>query len=113
MYLCHIFTTAAPDVKIRKEQEIREALKALTTTWATLDKLYQKEAGKTKSKLAQGELVSRGEIVANLREHIDGLKNEFVQDYAGGGGGGGSRVGQPKVQTFSEFRADMAAKVSY
>jgi hypothetical protein len=98
-------------VKIRKEQEIREALKSLTATWATLDKLYQKEAGKTKSKLAQGELVSRGEIVANLREHIDGLKNEFVADYAGGGGGG--RVGQPKVQTFSEFRADMAAKVNY
>ncbi len=42
------FLTVAPEVKIRKMAEIRDALKKLTKEWEELDRIYQKELGKKK-----------------------------------------------------------------
>jgi hypothetical protein len=39
---------AAPEAKVRKDQELRDVFKALTADWKELDRLYQKEASKKK-----------------------------------------------------------------
>ena len=45
--------------------------------------LSHARAANVQSKLAQSELLSRGDIKDNLKEHIDGLKEEFLSAYSG------------------------------
>jgi SYP7 family syntaxin len=100
-------SASAPEIKIRKDQELRETFKVLTNEWKELDRIYQKEASKHKSKLGEQELLNRCEIKDNLKDHIDGLKEEFLSQYSGGSSGGGS-----KLPTFDAFKADMAKKAN-
>jgi len=101
-------SASAPEVKIKKDQELRETFKTLTAEWKELDRVYQKEASKHKSKFGEQELLNRCEMKDNLKEHIDGLKEEFLSQYSGSGGGGGGS----KLPTFAAFKSDMAKKAS-
>jgi hypothetical protein len=40
--------SCAPDVKIKKQHELRELFKGLTAQWQDLDKIHNKEASKKK-----------------------------------------------------------------
>jgi hypothetical protein len=46
--------------------------------------------------------MNRCELKDNLKEHIDGLKEEFVSSYSGSSGSAGS-----KLPSFANFKADM------
>jgi hypothetical protein len=98
-----------PDVKIRKQQEIRETVKALTTMWEELDALLRRETNKARSKFGQPELRARAEVRDILKDHIDSLKEDFLNAYGGGGRGGGGGSRRP-LQNFAAFKAEMAEK---
>lgn len=57
--------------------------------------------------MGEQELLNRGELKENLKEHIDGLKEEFVSSYSGSSGVGGS-----KLPNFATFKADMGKTAS-
>lgn len=60
------------------------------------------------SKLGEQELVNRGEIKDSLKEHIDGLKEEFLAAYSGSSGRDDG-TGAPKLPNFIQFKQDMGA----
>ena len=97
-----------PDVKIRKGSDIRTAISKVTEQWEELDKLYRIEANKKRSKLSQQELVSRSDLKDSIKEHIDALKEDFLQVRSGGRGDGGG--GRRPLQNFIAFKADLEAK---
>jgi len=99
--------SCAPDVKIKKQHELREVFKGLTAQWQELDKIHNKEASKKKSKLGQQELLNRGEMRDNLKEHVDGLKQEFISAYSGTSGGAEEAV---KLPTFQSFKQEMGER---
>jgi hypothetical protein len=48
-------------------------------------------------------MINRGEIKDNLKEHIDGLKEEFLSAYAGAS----AATSAPKLMNFTQFKAEM------
>lgn len=103
-------STGKPEDKIRKQQEVREMFKTLTGQLDQLDGMHARETRKKKSKFSQAELVNRGELKDSLKDHIAGLKEDFLTAYtrhSGGGGGGGDGGAAPRIQNFEAFRSDM------
>lgn len=76
-----------PKEIIRLQNEIREEMQEATEAWEEMDKIYQKEARKRKSKFTAEELEFQKQLVLKLREVIDNMKEMQAKGPSLGGGG--------------------------
>eukprot|EP01041_Mallomonas_annulata_P009789 gene9789-20360_t len=65
---------AAKDV-ISSQNKIREEIAELSDEWKQLDALYRAEAKKRKSKYSHDELQTRQQIIVQLQQEIQGIKD--------------------------------------
>jgi len=100
-------SASSPEAKVRARGELRASFKDLEAQWDNLDKAFQKEARKRRSKFGHQELATRGELKDSIREHIVSLKNETASS-----GGSATIMGSSgnQLPSFEAFRKDIVEK---
>ena len=68
---------------IKQQAAIRAKLQEARSLWEALDKLYQDEVKKRRSKFSDEELVLRCEAVSMLKNHLAGLEETWRALYTG------------------------------